>query len=250
MATTRVEYRFVLDVFTPESIPMHRLAEYMADLAALYGDLGAVHFVGVEESSLAVVSAVEAEADPRVAKRLEGIQIDEGTPDAKRAFDSLDRKVAEDRGTAYVAGPGRARILTFPGARPGDVEPVFGPFWQDGALAGIVIGTLGKGDPVSVRLLDHEGHTHTCKAKLDLAKDLKTYQWESPVRLEGRGKWIRLSSGEWQLLEFNVQSFVPQDDEPLAQTILRLQAVDGRWKGRPDPVGELERIRHGDDGAE
>jgi hypothetical protein len=127
------------------------------------------------------------------------------------------------------------------------LEPVFGPFWQDGSLAGTVIGTLGKGDPVSVRLLDHEGRTHTCKAKLDLAKDLKRYQWESPVRLDGRGKWIRASSGEWQLLEFYVLGFIPQDDEPLAQTILRLQMVNGKWKDRPDPVGELERIRRGDD---
>ena len=54
--------------------------------------------------------------------------------------------------------------------------------------------------------------------------------------------------GEIQLGMFcTVQILTRHRGEPLAQTILRLQAVEGRWKDRPDPVGELEHIRHGDD---
>lgn len=35
---------FSIDVFSPETIPMSRLAEYLYELAALYGSQAFVHF--------------------------------------------------------------------------------------------------------------------------------------------------------------------------------------------------------------
>ena len=45
----RFRYRFVIEeVYTPETLPMSRLAEYMAKVAALLGERPQVHFVGME----------------------------------------------------------------------------------------------------------------------------------------------------------------------------------------------------------
>ena len=38
-------YRLKIDAYTPETMPMGRLAEYMADLAVILGERAAVHFV-------------------------------------------------------------------------------------------------------------------------------------------------------------------------------------------------------------
>ena len=45
------ERRFKNDVFTPETLPMERLAEYMLQFAKLLGEPERVHFVDVEAGS-------------------------------------------------------------------------------------------------------------------------------------------------------------------------------------------------------
>jgi hypothetical protein len=46
------EYRLKIDVYTPATIPMARLAEYMQEFAVLLGEAKSVHFVRLEEGSL------------------------------------------------------------------------------------------------------------------------------------------------------------------------------------------------------
>ncbi len=56
------EYRFVIDAYSPETLPMSRLAEYMTDLARLFGTAERVHFVRLEAGSTVLVQRVEPEA--------------------------------------------------------------------------------------------------------------------------------------------------------------------------------------------
>lgn len=123
-----------------------------------------------------------------------------------------------------------------------------GPFWQRGHLTGTIILLDGKSDPVSVKI-QIKDKTVTCKAKREIAKELRDYMWGSTVRLEGRGKWLRNEDGAWELLAFEIASFDPIDDEPLTTSVARLRAIEGQWKNRPDPLGELEALRHDDEGA-
>jgi hypothetical protein len=41
---TEYEYTFRIDVFTPETMPMARLAEYLAELSKLVGHSQSTHF--------------------------------------------------------------------------------------------------------------------------------------------------------------------------------------------------------------
>jgi hypothetical protein len=245
MAENRIEYRFVLDAFTPDTIPQARLAEYLADLAALYGETEAVHFVRLESSSLAVVSSIEMESEPVVSDRVLAADSDDAPVDAKRAYQSLVRRINEDHGKAFVAR-GQARVLEFTTAIPLDEPTAYGPFWQSGHLTGKVILVGGKTDTVSVKIEDANGITHTCKAGRGLAKRLSPYLFEQPVRLIGRGKWWRAATGQWKMEQFNVDDFTALEDESLATTVSRLRAIDARWKDRPDPLAELEELRRGD----
>ena len=61
----RLTYRFTIGAYSPDTIPMARLSEYMGDLASLLGEKGAVHFEGTEEGSTVLKASVETEAIPK-----------------------------------------------------------------------------------------------------------------------------------------------------------------------------------------
>jgi hypothetical protein len=245
VAQNRVEYRFVLDGYTPDTIPQARLAEYLADLALLYGNEKAVHFLKLEESSLAVVSVVELDSDEDVSDRVQIADSDAAPAEVRRVYQALRRRVIEDGGPAYIAR-GPARVLEFSLEQAVNEPLIYGPFWQQGHLSGTVILLGGKSDPVSVKLQDANGEVHTCKARREIAKRLRDHLFEQPVRVIGRGKWVREATGRWRLEQFDIDNFVPLEDESLSATIARLQAIDARWKDRPDPLAELEVIRRGE----
>ncbi len=54
MDTTQNEYRFVIDALRPDAISMARLAEYMGELARLLGETRHVHFLRLDEGSVAL----------------------------------------------------------------------------------------------------------------------------------------------------------------------------------------------------
>ena len=85
------EYRFTIDAFTPDTLPMSRLAEYMANLARLLGEVECVHFVRLEGGSTAVVHSVEPEAVPEVRKRVQSIMCKDIPNDVAAACKGLNR---------------------------------------------------------------------------------------------------------------------------------------------------------------
>src|SRR4051812_2720236 len=93
-----VEYRFAIDAFTPDTLPMARLAEYMGEFACLLGQTDHVHFARIEKGSATLVSTVEWEAIPKVRERVRVVKYrDPAAPtEAVRAFDNLDRRLALD----------------------------------------------------------------------------------------------------------------------------------------------------------
>ncbi len=96
------EYRFTIDAFTPDTLPMSRLAEYMANLARLLGEVECVHFVSLEGGSTAVVHSVEPKAVPQVRKRIQSV-VGEDTPnDVAAAFAGLNRLLAADNATGSL----------------------------------------------------------------------------------------------------------------------------------------------------
>ena len=82
MMGERYEYRFHIDAFTPASLPMAHLAEYMAALAAFLGQRERVHFLRLEGGSTVLVQEIEVEAAPKVRERLEGVRRGDGPADA------------------------------------------------------------------------------------------------------------------------------------------------------------------------
>ena len=242
-------YRFVIDeFFTPETLPMWRLAEYMADLADLLGEKPYVHFVQIEAGSAVLLQDIEHQAYPKVRTRVYDMKRGEGPADAKRAYEALNRRLAADNASGVLTeelepqAPA-TRVLDFPGRRM-FVDAGYGPLTQPGTLHGVVIVVGGESDPVPVHLQDDD-QIHVCRAKRQVAKELATNIFGRPVRVEGNGRWFRDSLGTWTMKTFTVASFDVLEDTALSEVIAKLRQVPAKWKSQPDAMTRLTMIRQG-----
>src|SRR2546423_1158719 len=107
---------FVLDAFTPDTLPMARLAEYLTDLASLLGEKERVHFKSVEEGSAGLAYDVENVAAPKVRERVRGARIASAVSEERRAFESIDHRLRKDNSAASLKEKDTGTtILYFPG---------------------------------------------------------------------------------------------------------------------------------------
>jgi hypothetical protein len=237
------EYRFEIDAFTPSTIPMARLAEYVSDLAKMFGNNSYVHLARVEQGSTVPVVLVDWEAEPKVRERLRAIRTHEAPEEAQQAAKDLDRLLLQDNAKAALVDPSGSKVLRFHG-RENATKMEFGPITQPGVFQGVPIKVGGENDPVPVHLEDGKQKTIVL-AKRPLAKQIAQHLFTSVVRVEGTGRWMRHTDGEWEMLSFQVASFKVIEDATIRENIEDLRQVPAEWKKLGDPLAELEQIRRG-----
>jgi hypothetical protein len=237
------EYRFEIDAFSPATIPMSRLAEYVSDLAKMFGNNNSVHLLKIDEGSTVPVVLVEWEAEPKVRDRLKAIKSHEAPDEAQQAAKDIDRRLLQDNAKGVLVDPVGGKIFRFPG-REAATKMEFGPVNQAGIFQGIPIKVGGENDPVPVHLEDGK-EKYIVLARRSLAKDIAQHLFTSVVRVDGIGRWIRHTDGEWEMLSFHASSFKIVEDADIRKNINELRNVPGEWKKLEDPLGELEQIRRG-----
>lgn len=238
------ERRFKIDVFTPETLPMERLAEYMLQFAKLLGEPERVHFVDVEAGSAVLRARVEEVAVPKIERRLSDASRGQGDPTAVKALQSLDDMLANDNAVGQLLDETGAEIIAFQGRnRPKPLE--YGPFREDGVLEGVIIKVGGKGDSVPIWLQDGGTVYKNCTARRPLARRLAKHYDAGLLRVSGSGSWMRLATGAWLMRSFDIKDFEVLDDAPLADVIKRLHGVEGSEWG-DDPLADLARLRTGE----
>lgn len=248
MSTKRREYIFRIDAYTPDTIPMVRLAEYMTDLATVLGEYKSVHFVRLASGSTQVVHAVEYESEPKVRERVQAVRNQDGPPEAMRAARAIDQRLAQDNASGSILEPTGAKLLEFPG-RKRVTEPQYGPFNQPGTIDGVPIRIGGESDPVPVHLEEPDQEPHICHASRAVAREIAPYLFSTILRADGVGRWHRDRDGNWIMDRFTIHSFKPLRDVPLSDTVGRLRAIQSTLHRVADPLAELERIRHGNEGT-
>lgn len=242
---------FYIDAYSPETIPMAKLAEYMADLAALLGRDNAVHFARLETGSTKIVALVEYEDFPKVRTRLANISRGNWDKETAKLFEQIDHRLANDNaiGRIYfedIQGHQAPDMVIFPG-RTKPKPQSYGPFNQDGHLDGLLISVGGKDETISLRLQNGELTYSNCETNRTVARELGKHLFE-PVRIHGTGRWVREVSGQWTLLKFRVQSFDVLAADSLKDTVAALRGVRGSgWSDIKDPLAELEDMRRDDE---
>jgi hypothetical protein len=242
MKTRGHQYRFKIDVFQVDTIPMARLAEYMAELAKLLGQPERVHFSHIEEGSAVLVSSVEEPAWPKVADRVHGVRQGVAPKDAMRAYQALDTMLAKDNACGVLSSEEGGEVIPFPGrTRPKPMR--YGPFRERGSIDGVLIRIGGRDETIPVLLQDGEA-SFSCQTSREISKRLAPHYLGPTLRAHGDGKWVREEDGSWQLVEFYIEDFEVLDDSPLQEVVSRLRAVEGStWGDNPDAMSDLLNLR-------
>ncbi|MFZ1416574.1 MAG: hypothetical protein WAS73_18660 [Defluviicoccus sp.] len=244
------EYRFcIADRFTPETLPMERLAEYVAEFANLLGEKENVHFHSIEPGSAVLLARIDVPAQRKVRDRLVALRDGRGPSDAQKAFAALDEMLRKDNATGTVSSETADVVIPFLGRnRPQPLD--YGPFRQDGTIDGQLIRVGGKDETVPVHLRDG-GVIHTgliCTPAI--ARSIAPHLYGPILRVHGTGTWFRTGTGEWELKSFRISDYEVLDDAPLLTVVSNLRKVKGSdWSDLPDPVRALLAERHSDEGA-
>ena len=235
------EYRFRIDAYSPTTMPMARLAEYMAELAIVLGEVDSVHFLHLEAGSTVLVSQIEKEAIPKVVHRAKAIRGGEAPRDALIAYKTINRLLREDNAVGVLQERKRGpTLLEFPGRN--ETQEEFPSIKQHGTVEGFVMRVGGTDDTIPV-LLESDGHQLAgCFTDKATAKLLALRLFE-PARLYGHGSWARDAEGLWMLRSFRITSFEWLEQTSLSGALERVRALNVRWpEGAYD---ELARTRHG-----
>jgi hypothetical protein len=239
-----VEFTLHIDAYTPETIPMERLATYLLEWAVLMGETQSVHFLEVKPGSVRPVAHVAWEAAPKVRKRIAEARANEGPAEPREAKRRIDLMLVQDNASATLleSRPNEepAKILYFPGAKASAAE--YPPFQQPGTLTGIPIVIGGENDPVPVHLQDRDA-VYNCRASRDIAKDLAPFLFTTAIRVTGMGTWVRSAEGAWEMRRFLIQSYAKVREESVSEAATRLHAVGGRVQRIRDPIRELRSIQ-------
>jgi hypothetical protein len=238
------EYRFKIDAWTPDTIPMARLAEYMAQLATLLGERTAVHFRRITRGSAVLVQKIDRQAVPKVRDRVMTVRAGDATGDAMRAYQAINKFLRDDNAIGVLRDDApRGIIIRFPGRE--QAEEKFSAVRQQGSLDGIVTGIRGKDETIHITIQVEGQQVSGCFTTRTIAKQLGAKLFE-PVRLFGRGRWNRDSEGVWSLENFKIESFQSLEDVPLSSALAQLRAIKTEWDD--DSYEELRTIREGPGG--
>lgn len=239
------EFSFVIPAYSPETMPLDRLIEYLQQISAVIGDPANLHLIRIESSSTAptfqVPRRAALEAKERAAKFARG----DGTKDQHRAYSRLRRMVRRDApGTSRPAVLKSAKkvILEIPAA-PDETQALSG-VRQTSSFDGVLISIGGVGDAASIRLQALDGQVVAgFTATRQVAKELAKLIYE-PIRVSGPALWGRTEDGVWGLEKMQIQTYETLDDQPLGHLIAELQDLNVAW-----PADALQRLAAEREGA-
>lgn len=226
----RHEFRWKIDAFSADTMPLDRLAEYLSELAGMLGDAQHLHLLKVETSSTVPVLRVDDEAVVRVRQRASEIARGIASVPVMQSYRRINQMLRKDDAKAVLCEDG-AEIIPFPGKQ--EAEDLLSGVIQRGSLDGHLEKIGGARPQVPVKLRSMEGSTISgCYAPKALAKQLGAHLFE-PVRVFGKGRWTRTAGGQWLLERFTIETFDRLSAEPLGQVVSALRAVRAEWAENP-----------------
>lgn len=241
-------YTFHIDAYSPETIPMSRLAEYMLALAEMYGEKGSVHFQGLRSGSTQILSRVQPEAVPKVRENLTTAAARPALGEYGAAYKRLNEMLRSDNAEAKLLRSD-SNILEFPGRRlPRPAK--MGPFSQAVEMDGVLVRIGGKDKSAHAIIEDCEGATWSFEVSRALARDLAGLLYGRPIRLVGTGRWFRDEDGKWQHRDLKAMEFQVLSADSLAEVVARIRCLPSdAWNLGDDPIAELKALRDDNHGV-
>jgi hypothetical protein len=235
--------RLVIDAFTPDTLPMSRLAEYLRQFSELLGNDANVHFDKVEKSSAALAAYSDNTATPKIRERIEKVIEGTAPSTALKSNVAIDDMLLQDNAIGFVDLGGKSKLLEFPGRKRAPQQKV-GPVRRRTILDGQIYQIGGKDETINVhiRTAHNASETHRCVVSIELARRLAPYFLGATVRMIGEGDWYRTESG-WSMSpnSYAAFDFLPLDDVGLEKTIMSARGLFADLKVDGD---FLDKLRH------
>lgn len=229
----------IAGAYSPDSIPLERLGEYLEALGEFLGDTANVHFGGLEHGSTVVRAIVEEVAAQKVDRRVRRFAAGDASPKARKAFAKLDNLLFEDNATGSLQSDGANVIrVDFEGKdRPDAIT--YGPIRQLGTLDGVVHRVEGSDKTVHIGISDGP-RTYALEAPASMGHELAQLFRNGTYRFRGEGTWLRKGTGEWELRRFKLDSVEKLDDRAIPDLIEDLRKIGpGDWGNEKDPLASL-----------
>jgi hypothetical protein len=224
---------FVIPGYTPETMPLNRLIDYLQQMAVVLGDPENLHLIEIRKSSTAPVLRTPIATAIAAGDRARRIQRGEGTRRQTGAYNRIRHMLRQDAGaTVQRDRPALLRtttqvLLEIPAA-PKDTGVVEG-LRQFTTIDGQLTRVGGAGEDAALQVQQIDGRILSgFTAKRALAKELATLLYE-PVRLMGIGQWYRDEEAHWTLDRMLVQGYERLEDEDALVTLERLRKLDVKW---------------------
>lgn len=235
---------FKIDAFTPEDMPMGRLAEYMVNLARLLGSKKHVHTVDIKKGSFVLEFDIEEPYKEKAIKRVLDASQGKGDRAAEKAFRNINEYLCKDKSEGYLLDSNNAKIIKFPGHHR-FTEAKIGPFEQEDSLDGIIVSVGEKTTRAKIPVWLQSGDDKIlCFTKLGVAKKLARYLFGRELRIFGTAKRFRDAEGRWRFSRFTITDFTPLNTTPLTTLVEQLRSIPGNgWEKLEDPWRELQRER-------
>jgi hypothetical protein len=226
------EITWILDGIAPERISMARLAEYLAELAALFGEADSVHFDRVERGSTKVVARLDGGASRhRVNSRISQINTRKAPADAQRAYDKINAMLSADKTRARIVAGG-AVVLRFPGSNLFLDRPV--SIIDTAQITGRIYALFEDNHGAVIGRLRPRSESKyvNCIAEGSIVTNFVNY-FQRLVRVSGRGAWSRAPSGVWSCEYIKVQEVFPVSDSSLRDAVNSVRAIEADWPENP-----------------
>jgi hypothetical protein len=233
------ELEFDIPAYTPETMPLDRLLQYLQQIGELVGAPEQMHLVRIEPSSTKPVFVMPTPVATQARERAAAVRTGNGTNVQRAAYTRIRQMVRRDGGKPASLKDRTGVILDFP-PTPEEMQAVVG-VRQASSFDGALLRVGGVGDYTPILMQDLGGEVFAgFSAPKVLAKEMAKLLFE-PVRITGIGSWDRSPAGEWKLNKMLVQAYEPLGDETLGDIIQKLRAAPVEWPPNADELLRIER---------
>lgn len=235
----RGEITLEIDVFTPDTLPMSRLAQYLTAFSELLGHEANVHFSRLTKGSANCRAFADVQVVPKIRERVESVINGNAPKSALKAHAAIDDLLAADNaiGGVYLE---KEKVIEYPGRRRAMKEKV-GPVRRATTIDGQIFSLGGRDETINVHLRNKQ-QTYRCEVSIDLARKLASHFLTGNVRLFGQGEWYRIGS-KWEMARFIAVDFIELDSGDLRESIDSLRGIFSgiAEEGFVDAMRELRR---------
>lgn len=213
--------KIVINGTSPSEIPMNKLADYLADLAALYGEQKDVRFRSVNDGCI----EIHTYTTNLTSHNIICANVIENTENSKFA-----KRISRDNYSAEIYSNNELISSVKPAAEEKPIVITKRNTKIQGELYHIV--EKGK-DYASVRLRGNGGEILLCTATKPDAVRLAKFLFKK-IRVHGESQYEK-KDGVWKLKNLKIEKFVELQDVKLSEGLNRLSSDPAnRWDEMAD----------------